>query len=133
MTIVTRPNDALQLRRGGELHPAAPSQVWDVEPAAGRGPALGVRTLSAPSRTAVRVRCGSPGPASGGGAAFEPGREGGGGRPGRREQRDNLALGAMMAAALLVGSVFGGAFSPAGTESAPQPPSAQGAAVHYAR
>lgn len=133
MTIMIRSNDPVQLRNHSQPVHAAPSQVWDVEPAPGERAGAGVRTLSALPRTSVRGLCDSPGVVVAAGPAFESGdTEARSGR-GWREQRDNLALGAMMAAALLVGSTFGGAFSAAGVGSAPQPASAQGTAVHYAR
>lgn len=133
MTIMIRSNDPVQLRNYGQLLPATPSQVWDVEPATGERAGVSVRTLPTLPRTSVRGRCASSGTAVTAGTAFESGPAEARSGQGWREQRDNLALGAMMAAALLVGSTFGGAFSAAGAGSAPQPASAQGTAVHYAR
>lgn len=134
MTIMTRTNVDFLVQENYGLRPAAPSQVWDLEPAGAGATGTGVRTLAPEHRTLVRPGVAAIHGEPAAGRAFEPGRGDGRRGQGRREKRDNLALGAMMAAALLVGSIFGGAFSPAGTDAASQPaPSVQGAAVHYAR
>lgn len=80
---------------------AAPSEIWDVAPRSHTAAsARGVRQLTAQNRTqGLRFDDASvnPQPPS---PKFEP----------DRERRDNVLLGAMMAAALIVGSALGGVF-----------------------
>lgn len=99
MTIMIHPN-------GG----APASEVWDV-PRVGShtGGGATVRTLSSSYRTAGRSVMDADVRASQRSDGFEPGRE----------RRDNLALGGLMAAALIAGSLFGGAF---GAGDAPTQP-----------
>lgn len=96
------------------VHPlggAPASEVWDVNGGGTCGrKAATVRTLAHANRTAERTDTPVCKPDAGEHERFEPGRE----------RRDNLALGGLMAAALIAGSLFGGAF---GTGDVPVPSS----------
>ncbi|MEH0146284.1 hypothetical protein V6D40_01225 [Corynebacterium sp. Q4381] len=90
---------------------APASEVWDVNRGSSRtGERAVVRTLAPANRTAERTAAPAGGRALPQHDGFEPGRE----------RRDNLALGGLMAAALIAGSLFGGAF---GAGDAPVQPS----------
>lgn len=125
MTITTRPESPRQGAALVDPRPASPSEVWDLGRSAKAGCRPGsVRTLAPSDRTLLR-------PEIGGGAApgevaskFE--------QPEKREHRDNLALGLMMSAALIIGSIFGGAFAESDGASAGAAAQAT-AAVDYAR
>lgn len=86
------------------IHPyggAPASEVWDVNRGGSRaGGQVAVRTLAPSNRTAERTEAVVEDRGSSWEDGFEPGRE----------RRDNLALGGLMAAALIAGSLFGGAF-----------------------
>lgn len=103
-----------------KVHPfggASASEVWDVNRGGSDGrKAAGVRTLAPANRTAERTSATACGRDDVGHERFEPGRE----------RRDNLALGGLMAAALIAGSLFGGAF---GTGDVPAPSSSSVAAA----
>lgn len=80
---------------------APASDVWDVPRAVARpAKSASVRTLEPAYRTLERDGVATSARAYEPAAGFEPGRE----------RRDNLALGGLMAAALIVGSLFGGVF-----------------------
>lgn len=97
------------------IHPngsAPASEVWDVPRAAARSTkSASVRTLEPSYRTLERDDVAASACAAEQAAGFEPGRE----------RRDNLALGGLMAAALIVGSLFGGVF---GADHGPATPNA---------
>lgn len=106
------------------IHPhggAPASEVWDVPraiPGAAESP--GIRTLAPAYRTLKRDDTAADHLDAVDADGFEPGRE----------RRDNLALGGLMAAALIVGSLFGGAF---GTDHDAASPNSAVEAVVQAR
>ena len=92
---------------------SAPSEVWDLSPATRNAcRAASVRQLRAAAVPAMAA-------SSDDGVrrnVFEP----------DRERRDRVLLGFMMAGALLIGSLFGGAFGQDGLEVAPSGNAASG-------
>lgn len=125
MTMTIRPEYPRQGAAVAKLYPTAPSEVWDLDRgAAGARRAGAIRTLAPSDRTALRSSLGVSAGQGSVASKFE--------QPAKREHRDNLVLGLMMSAALIVGSVFGGAFAesdgPSADAAAPGP-----AAVDYPR
>lgn len=101
--------------RAAALVPSSAAEVWDVAAAPGRAKQGDhVRTLQPRNRTYELARTSLAAPAEGGDEGVELGRERSAERNGSSEGKDNLVLGLLMSAALLLGSALGGAFSESG-------------------
>ncbi|UIZ91389.1 hypothetical protein JZY91_06345 [Corynebacterium sp. CNCTC7651] len=104
MTIAIRPVTRTTVGNGAAGTTSTAAEVWDI-PAAQHctGAGVAVRQLGATTRTHERGAGRGQVSSAPRGSAFES----------ARERRDNIMLGALFTAALLVGSAFGGVFSSA--------------------
>lgn len=111
MTTIIRPTN-----RSNARATTTPSEIWDLERSTDS--VHEVRQLTPQTRTPYRTPTGEGKPTATVAAAIEP----------DRESRDNLLLGALMAGALLIGSIVGGAFDApdAGVPSHPAAAAAEG-------
>lgn len=101
--------------RAAAFVPSSAAEVWDVVTAPARAEQGDhVRTLQPRNRTYEPARTSLAVPAEGGDEGVELGRERSAERDGGSEGKDNLVLGLLMSAALLLGSTLGGAFSESG-------------------
>lgn len=109
MTTIIRPTN-----RSNHRATTTPSEVWDLDRAA--APSREVRQLAPQTRTPYRPPLGGELAPPAAETVIEP----------DRESRDNLLLGALMAGALLIGSIVGGAFDTpdAANVGAPSAPAA---------
>lgn len=102
MSVVINPVSAAKKPTRVQAPVVPPAEVWDLEsPARRPACARAVRTIDVGDRTSERSVKRSRRNADAAGSSFEM----------RRENRESVLLGAVLTAALIIGSAVGGAFS----------------------